>query len=54
MLKQTLKSQTKLKICEGAGDIYAYSHSILAEAAFIYKINPNKIHFVDEVDYLSQ
>lgn len=49
-----MKSQQKLKVCEGVGDIYAYSHAILGEAAFIYEVNPQECHFVDEVDYLTQ
>jgi hypothetical protein len=48
-----LKSNKKIKVCENPGDIYTYSHAILAESAFIYEINPSKAFFVDEVDYLT-
>lgn len=54
IIYSALKSQKKIKVCEDVGDIYSYSHSILAESAFIYEINPSRTLIIDEVDYLTQ
>lgn len=54
IIYSALKSNKKIKVCEQIGEIYAYSHTILAESAFIYEINPTKSYFIDEVDYLTQ
>ena len=42
-----------MKVCQDIGDIYAYFHSILAEGAFIYEINPLNAIFIDNVDYFT-
>jgi hypothetical protein len=40
-------------MCEGVGQIYSTSHSIIGESACIYEINPFHLLVIDPVDYLT-
>ena len=48
-----LKSNKKIQVCENIGETYSFAHSILAESALIYELNPDRILIIDPVDYLT-
>lgn len=53
MSNEGLKNNQFVKVCQNIGDIYAYFHSILAEGACVYEINPLNAMFIDAVDYFT-
>lgn len=40
-------------MCEGIDEIYSVTHSIVAEAACIYEVNPISSLIIDPADYLT-
>jgi hypothetical protein len=52
-LNLEFKSFKTVKLCEKPEEIYSVGHSILAESACIYEINPLKAVVIDPVDYLT-
>ena len=53
VLHVDFKSLKQIKLCEGASNIYSYSHTILASSACIYEVNSSHSLFIDPVDYLT-